>query len=560
MRDISPTSQLSGSELFSTRQEVLDNNERVRLSHRRAKAIANSYNITKEDIKYLTPNFFALHADHLHLRDTSAATNITIQYNVALGTLIDYGGDKPELQGLIEDVIAYRVNLQFLLTEQGHGLDVINMETRVTMLDDGTLDLHSSTPQASKFMPSTIPMGIPCVGIVMARLIIQGADHGVRAFIVPLNDGKEMCTGVQARKLPPRDDSDTVNHSLTSFNHVKLPLTALLGNIDKPSSDRTQFLSVIKRVTIGTFIVAGVAIPSLQLAVYTAAKYSQRRKLQVAAPKPYALWNLKTQQVPILYGFVDSVVFKALVEKVVPKFRDPITEGDLLRAYAAICKILFYKHHQKIVETLIGRMGAQGVFRYNGLTAAHGMIRGYSIGEGETLALSIRLATELLLGRYSLESPDKPNSFLARYEAGIFQSCAQILAQLPSHRSKAFESLIAPRCPMLIEALAHRLAYDAATSAGVHPAVVDLFEMQAIQRGAWWYIEKGLLTGADIYDRTQSALDKCLPVFEKWLKAEESGIGKYVQAPIIDGEAWDEFLETLPEFIGHEGSRRDAKL
>lgn len=49
-------------------------------------------------------------------------------------------------------------------------------------------------------MPPTLPRGgTPRVGLVMARLIVQGKDRGIRPFIVSLNDGKQMCAGVSAR-------------------------------------------------------------------------------------------------------------------------------------------------------------------------------------------------------------------------------------------------------------------------------------------------------------------------------------------------------------------------
>ena len=49
-------------------------------------------------------------------------------------------------------------------------------------------------------MPPTLPYGgVPRVGLVLARLVVRGADKGIRPFIVALNDGKEMCKGVTAR-------------------------------------------------------------------------------------------------------------------------------------------------------------------------------------------------------------------------------------------------------------------------------------------------------------------------------------------------------------------------
>jgi acyl-CoA oxidase len=49
-------------------------------------------------------------------------------------------------------------------------------------------------------MAPTLPFGgVPRVGILMARLMVRGEDRGIRPFIVSLNDGKTMCTGVTAR-------------------------------------------------------------------------------------------------------------------------------------------------------------------------------------------------------------------------------------------------------------------------------------------------------------------------------------------------------------------------
>ena len=48
-------------------------------------------------------------------------------------------------------------------------------------------------------MPPTIPAGKPCVAIVFAKLIVEGEDHGHRPFLVPLNDGTQMCTGIEAK-------------------------------------------------------------------------------------------------------------------------------------------------------------------------------------------------------------------------------------------------------------------------------------------------------------------------------------------------------------------------
>jgi hypothetical protein len=49
-------------------------------------------------------------------------------------------------------------------------------------------------------MPPTTPInGFPRVAVVMARLIVDGEDHGARPFIVWLNDGKNMFDGITSK-------------------------------------------------------------------------------------------------------------------------------------------------------------------------------------------------------------------------------------------------------------------------------------------------------------------------------------------------------------------------
>lgn len=41
--------------------------------------------------------------------------------------------------------------------------------------------------------------GIPTIAVVMAKLIVEGEDYGIRPVVVALGDGKEMCKGVLSR-------------------------------------------------------------------------------------------------------------------------------------------------------------------------------------------------------------------------------------------------------------------------------------------------------------------------------------------------------------------------
>ena len=50
-----------------------------------------------------------------------------------------------------------------------------------------------------RYMSTTIPAGIPAVGLVLARLVVKDEFQGLRWFLVDINDGTRMCPGIAAR-------------------------------------------------------------------------------------------------------------------------------------------------------------------------------------------------------------------------------------------------------------------------------------------------------------------------------------------------------------------------
>ena len=52
----------------------------------------------------------------------------------------------------------------------------------------------------NRIPPPSMPVaGIPCIALVMAKLIVEEEDCGIRPVLVALGDGKEMCKGVSSR-------------------------------------------------------------------------------------------------------------------------------------------------------------------------------------------------------------------------------------------------------------------------------------------------------------------------------------------------------------------------
>jgi hypothetical protein len=119
-----------------------------------------------EDIQTTSAIFWEMHVDPIMLMDGGAATFATIQVNLAAGTLSMYLDAQPYLRPQIEEILRFDVlyvihsafpltglifsSAHYCLTEVGHGLDAINLETIAVALPGGGFDLHTPTPSAAK--------------------------------------------------------------------------------------------------------------------------------------------------------------------------------------------------------------------------------------------------------------------------------------------------------------------------------------------------------------------------------------------------------------------------
>ena len=203
-----------------------------------------------------------------------------------------------------------------------------------------------------------------------------------------------------------------MNHSLTYFNRVRLPYSALLGSPEKPVDAKMAFFHNISRVAVGTIAIGSLGVPALQVASFIAAKYSVRRTVVDNEGRRKPIMEFRTQKTPIVTAVAQSFVMQALHRRAVSLFRDVNLDYRVRHAVASILKVVMIQHAQTAHLTLGDRCGAQGLFEVNQLTAMHvcrysvillqegpctdkssqADMRGTAIAEGDLLAISIRMS------------------------------------------------------------------------------------------------------------------------------------------------------------------------
>ncbi|OQD95975.1 hypothetical protein PENVUL_c100G04078 [Penicillium vulpinum] len=519
---------LALSPLYKPAPRTFSLQECTRLSYQRAKAFSHAYGLTIQDVLQLTPKFFKMHMHDIAVLDGGAFTLLTIQCNLFVGTVAPFATNRPELQTIMQAALKFDISAQFMLTEVNHGLDARNIQTTATILSNGDIDLHTPSPNDAKVMPPTTPRsGIPIIAVVMARLINEEKDCcGIRPFLVQIGDGKEMCKGVISKALPMRGGTRPVDHALTYFNHVRLPKSALLGKLEETKPEREAFLSTIHRVAVGTLALSGAAIPCLKVAVFNAYRFSCNRIVSGQDAKPMAVIGFRTQHLPILHGVAQYSVLEPFFLSAIEAFRDKGIDPRVRHGIATVFKAAALSHFDK-------------------------KIRGVSTAEGDIRVLAIRLASELLIGRYQMPPPKDPNSPISRHETSLISEGKALLQQSAKgmHRSERFNRDILPLALPLVEAIGYRMAFEAAKEANIDSKLLDMYEIGVIKEDPAWYAEQGGLDREIQREMESQAADALLPDLKDIMR--DSGLQAYSNAPMTSKGLWDEFVAGLETFEGN---------
>ncbi|KAF7295852.1 hypothetical protein HMN09_01128600 [Mycena chlorophos] len=542
------TYQLLDTELFRrpTHSRVLTSAERVQISFAKARNIVEFYALSLEDIRSLSQAFWDLYSDPIIANDSGATTFIAIQYNLVIGTILDLAGSRADsdLRVLLDDLLHYRVQGSFCLTELDHGLDAANIETTAEELADGSgYILHTPHPGAAN------------VGIIMARLRRKNIDCGIRPFLVHLHDGKNMQPGVISRKLPDRGGSSPVWHAITSFENVRLPAGALLG----PADATLPFAQTIWRIAVGSLSLTAVKIVALAYSACIVARYSQRRLTAAGGGSPRPIISYPTQHGPILKALSQSIVLAQFYKYATKAFTLGEESLRVRHGIATCFKVVALRMGLQASLELSERCGAQGLFNYNRLSE--------SFLDLQRATLSDCLAIELLQGRYTLDEaffahltnpPSENTNPLARHASELLIQTRAMLARhwnnsTPgagpderTHRSEHFARLVLPQCKRIVEAIGTSYAYASAVDAGIPEPVLRLFLATAMREDEAWYIEHLGMTQVGLFEAEVQANQDALPHLEEWL--EMSGVERYIEVPIMRKEWWDDFVETLPVY------------
>ncbi|MEU8443335.1 acyl-CoA dehydrogenase [Streptomyces microflavus] len=378
--------------------------ERLALSYHRLRIL----NDTLDSGARLAADPRALAALHEWLGpvDPALTTVAGIHYNLFLGSLLDHDPGTPRD---LSDFLELRSIGTFLCTEVAHGNDAAAVETTATYdrERDGFV-LHTPHAGAQKFMPNTSPAGGPKTGVVAARLLADGTDHGVFLFLAPLTDDLDALPGVRVRRLPARMGSP-VDHCLTSFDRYFVPREALLaggqGRIGEDgrftselANRRRRFLLSIGRVTPGKLSMSACAVGSARVTLAIAVRYAGHRLVSGSrGAQRVPVYAHRTHHGPLAGAMATVFAMSLLHRRALDRWESASApDRDEAERLVAVAKGWITWRAREVIVECRERCGAQGLLENNGMTELFSGIEGAITAEGDNLAVHAKAAAEML--------------------------------------------------------------------------------------------------------------------------------------------------------------------
>ncbi|MFN8842797.1 MAG: acyl-CoA dehydrogenase [Chryseotalea sp.] len=236
----------------------------------------------------------------------------------------------------------------FAMTETGHGSNVRGIETTATYQHaNRSFIIHTPHEIAQKeYIGNAALHGR--MSTVFAKMIIDGKDYGVAAFVVPLRDEKgNTLPGITITDCGRKMGLNGVDNGKISFNQVEIPYDNLLdrfagvdddGKFTSPiASDNRRFFTMLGTLVGGRIGIPRSALSASKSALTIAIQYGDKRRQfgpEGAAEVP--ILNYRTHQrrlIPLLanaYALHFSLQY--LTQRFVNRTEEEIQEIEALAA------------------------------------------------------------------------------------------------------------------------------------------------------------------------------------------------------------------------------------
>jgi acyl-CoA oxidase len=457
----------------------------------------------------------------------------------------------------LEDIGKLTLPGCFAMTETGHGSNVKGILTTATYNHaDKTFTIHSPSEIARKeYIGNAALHGQ--MATVFAKLIVDGKDFGVSAFLVPIREqnGKPS-KGVTIKDCGRKMGLNGVDNGVIYFDQVVIPKENMLdrfanvndaGKFESPiTSDNRRFFTMLGTLVGGRIGIPRSGLSAAKTALAIAIQYGdQRRQFGPEGGSEVPILNYQTHQRRLMPLLANAYAFHFALQYLTERFLKR-TEEDMqeIEALAAGLKALATWNTTATLQECRESCGGKGYLTENRMDDLKNDTEIYTTFEGDNTVL-LQLVAKSKLTEFKQEfsninvfgmlnyvatqaktSLQEKNPFIVRNtddahlvdsefhlnafsfrERSIVTSAAKRLKALIDSGMDSFDAF--NECQhhlvqvgfayierVVLEQFVEQIARtEDETLKGILKKLCDLFALSQIEKNKGWYLENGYMEG-----------------------------------------------------------------
>ncbi len=342
--------------------------------------------------------YFAV-METLSYHDLSLVIKFGVQFGL-FGMSVFFLGTEKHHRAYLRDAGTLKLPGCFAMTETGHGSNVRGIETTATYQHDSrSFVIHTPHPQAQKeFIGNAALHGQ--MATVFAKMIVEGKDYGVSAFVVPIRDQHgNILNGVNIEDCGGKMGLNGVDNGIITFTNVSIPYDNLLdrfahiteeGKFDSPiASDNRRFFTMLGTLVGGRIGIPRSGLSAAKSGLTIAIRYGDRRRqFGPEGAEEVPILNYRQHQrrlMPLLANaYALHFALQYLTERFLKRTDDDIQE---IEALAAGLKAIATWNTTQTLQECRECCGGKGYMSENRIDALKNDTDVYTTFEGDNTVL-----------------------------------------------------------------------------------------------------------------------------------------------------------------------------
>jgi acyl-CoA oxidase len=343
-------------------------------------------------------DYFAI-METLSYHDLSLVIKFGVQFGL-WGMSVQSLGTEKHYAKYLNDIGFLKLPGCFAMTETHHGSNVKGLETTATYNHEKqTFTIHTPHEKAQKeYIGNAAIHGQ--MATVFAKLIIDGHDYGVNAFIVPLRDANgNTVEGVTIGDCGHKMGLNGVDNGTISFKEVVIPKENMLdrfasvndkGEFESPiPSDNRRFFTMLGTLVGGRIGIPRSALAAAKSGLAIAIRYSdQRKQFGPEGGSEVPILNYRMHQRRLLPPLAKTYAIHFALQYLTKRFLNK-TEHEMqeIEALAAGMKSYSTWSTRDILQECREACGGKGYLSENRIDALKNDTEIYTTFEGDNTVL-----------------------------------------------------------------------------------------------------------------------------------------------------------------------------